>query len=116
MSTIRKRRLSGGACLLAAALSPVWTTDAQANQWTSDFIITNLYVAGQNNFQYRVYGMSSLQSLCPNSPNWAYVNESDSGAKGRVATILAAFYAGRAIRVYVTVTGGYCQIEELFAS
>jgi hypothetical protein len=33
-----------------------------------------------------------------------------------VATILAAFYAGRPIRVFITSSGGYCHIQEVFAT
>jgi hypothetical protein len=92
----------------------VWAGEAQA-YWSGDFVITNLYVAGENNFQYRPYGVGVL-SMCPNSPNWAYINENDNGAKGKIATILAAFYSGRPVRMYLSAQGGFCRIEEIFAS
>jgi hypothetical protein len=107
-----RRRVSLGTCVLGALA--VWAGDAHA-YWSSDFTITGLYVAGENNFQYRAYGVGTL-AMCPNSPNWAYVNDNDSGAKGRVATILAAFYSGRPIRVFLSAQGGFCRIDEVFAS
>lgn len=108
------RRPTALAVVATAALS-MWVADAHANYWTGDFTITNLYVAGENNFQYRTYGAGS-QPICPNSPNWAYVNDADSGSKGKIATILAAFYTGRPIRVYIEAVNGFCHIEEVFAS
>ena len=61
-----KSWLMAGAVLLAQ--------NAWADGWTTDFTITNLYIAGQNNFQYRVYGMPAV-STCTNGSTWAYLNE-----------------------------------------
>jgi hypothetical protein len=102
-------------CMGAAAVLSTPVANAQTSYWTGDFAITGLYVAGQNNFQYRTYGMGT-QAMCPSSPNWAYINDSDSGSKGMVATILAAFYSGRTIRVLIAAPQGYCKIEEVFAN
>jgi hypothetical protein len=93
----------------------MWAAQAHADYWTGDFTISNLYIAAENNFQYRTYG-TGTQAMCPNSPNWAYVNESDSGSKGKIATILAAFYTGRPIRALISAQNGFCRIEEIFAS
>lgn len=99
----------------ASGLLCATSTETLAGVWTSDFTITNLYVAGQDNYQYRVYGMPS-NSGCASGPSWAYVNDGDPGSKGYIATILASFYAGRPIRVLVEPVGGYCHIIEIFAS
>jgi hypothetical protein len=86
---------------------------ASAGAWTDNFVITNLYVAGLNNYQYRVYGMPSL-SACPNGPTWAYVNEADEGSKGWIAALFLAFASGKQIRVLAEPVNGYCHIVEIF--
>jgi hypothetical protein len=82
--------------------------------WTpTPFTITSVYVAQQNNFQYRVYGIPA-SSGCPNSTTWAYINDSDLGSPGYVAAILSAFSAGKLITVNITTTAsGFCHIVEL---
>ena len=87
--------------------------DARSASWTSDFTITAIYVAGINNFQYRVHGMPAMP-FCTNASNWAYINEEDAGAKGFILSVYTAFTTGRPIRVLVEVRNGYCHIEELF--
>jgi hypothetical protein len=88
---------------------------AQTQIWTADFQITNLYVAGAENFHYRVYGMPPVPA-CNNGTTWSYVNESDSGSKGYIAALLSAFTAGKYIRVLVTPANGFCHIAEIFVS
>lgn len=110
-----QNRRSIGAAGLAACSALLLSQTAVASAWTSDFTITNLYIAGENNFQYRVYGMPA-NSACSNGPTWGYVNDSDSGSKGQVATLLAAFYSGRPIRLLIEPGGGYCHIVEVFVS
>jgi len=101
------------AWLMAAAIFLAQT--AWADGWTSDFTITNLYIAGQNNFQYRVYGMPAVSS-CTNGPTWAYLNDSDPGSAGFYAAMLGAYYSGKVIRVNVQTVNGFCHIIELFIS
>jgi hypothetical protein len=98
------------ALVLGAASGPVL-----ADGWTADFTITNLYIAGENNFQYRLYGMPSV-AACTSAPNWAYINDADPGSKGMVATLLGAYYSGRVVRVNLVTTNGFCHIIELFVS
>lgn len=81
--------------------------------WTGDFTITNIYVAGENNFQYRIYGMVP-NSSCSNGSNWVYINKSDSGSEGFVAAMFTAFASGRPIRALIEPTNGYCHVIELF--
>jgi len=102
-----KSWLMAGAVLLAQ--------NAWADGWTTDFTITNLYIAGQNNFQYRVYGMPAV-STCTNGPTWAYLNDSDPGSAGFYAAMLGAYYSGKVIRVNVATVNGFCHIIELFIS
>jgi hypothetical protein len=91
------------------------SAQASADGWTGDFTITNLYVAGQNNFQYRVYGMPAV-STCTNGPNWGYVNDSDPGSAGFYAAILSAYDLGKLIRLNIQTVNGFCHIVELFVS
>ena len=89
------------------------STKALAAAWTADFTITALYVAGENNYQYRVYGIPT-NAACSNGPTWAYVNDMDSGSKGEVVALLSAFNTSRTIRVLVEPTNGFCHIIEVF--
>jgi len=88
---------------------------AHADGWTSDCTITNLYVAGQNNFQYRVFGMPGIAS-CTSGQTWGYVNDADPGSQGFVAAILSAYNTGKLIRLNIQTVNGFCHIIELFVS
>lgn len=100
-------------CILFV-LSLLASSQAFSAVWTSDFTIANLYVSGENNFQYRVYGATNLPAACTSSPNWAYVNKGDAGSDGQVAALFTAFAMGRPIRMLVEPTNGFCHILELF--
>ncbi len=52
-------------------------------------------------------------SACANSPNWAYVDEDDPGAKGFIAALLSARAVGNTIRMLVSPVNGFCHIVEL---
>jgi hypothetical protein len=101
--------------IFRAVLLLLVSSSAFADGWTSDFTITNLYVAGQNNFQYRVYGMPTVAS-CTNGSNWGYINDIDPGSAGYYAAILTAYTTGKAIRLNIVTTNGFCHIVELFVS
>ncbi len=88
---------------------------ALADGWTPAFTITGVYVAGLNNFQYRVYGVPT-QASCTNGPTWAYVNDSDGGSAGQYAAILSAYAEGKSISLNVVTVNGYCHIIELFVT
>jgi hypothetical protein len=96
---------------LGIAAIPAWADDV----WTSTFTITNFYVAQQNNYQYRVYGMPTVAS-CTSATNWAYVNDADAGSPGTIAAILSAYYTGKLISLHVITVNGYCHIIELMIS
>lgn len=81
----------------------------------ADFNISNIYVSGQNNFQYRIYGMQSIAS-CTNGSNWAYINDGDGGAAGYYSTLLMAYAAGKPVRLNIVTVNGFCHIVELFVS
>ncbi len=91
------------------------SSSAFADGWTSDFNIANIYVAGQNNFQYRIYGMPPVAS-CTNGTNWAYLNDSDGGSAGYYATLLTAYSTGKLVRLNLVTTNGFCHIIEIFVS
>jgi len=91
------------------------STSAFADGWTADFNITNIYVANQNNFQYRIYGMPAVAS-CTNGTNWAYINDSDNGSTGYYSTLLMAYSAGKQVRLNLVTVNGFCHIIELFVS
>ena len=111
MPKLDRNRVGSIRIILAAALC-LWCGPTVAGQWVSSFTVTRLFVAGENNFQYRVYGMPALPA-CASGPDWAYVNDADSGAKGKVATLLGAFYSGRRVGIFVEVVNGYCHILDL---
>jgi hypothetical protein len=85
---------------------------AFADEWTPEFRITALYVAGATNFHYRVFGMPNMP-VCANGVNWAYVNEADPGSKGFIAAMLSAHASGKPIQVLTTPVNGFCHILEL---
>lgn len=100
---------------MLCALLLLASSSAFADGWTSDFTITNIYVANLNNFQYRIYGMPSVAS-CTNGSNWAYLNDSDGGSVGYYSTLMMAYASGKTIRLNLVTSNGYCHIIELFVS
>jgi hypothetical protein len=96
------------------------SSQAQAVEfWTNDFTITNLFVAGAENYHFRVYGMP-LESRCSandDSRKFAYFNESYPGSKGLIATLLMAYSTGKQVRLFIQVdSNNYCQLVEAFVS
>jgi len=87
---------------------------ARADSWTSNFTITGIFVAGQNNYQYRVNGMPAAAE-CTGYP-WGYVNDSDAGSQGMVAAIYSAYVSGKLISLHVVTVNGFCHIIEMFVS
>jgi hypothetical protein len=88
---------------------------ARADSWSSYFTITSIFVAGQNNFQYRVNGMPAVAE-CTNAPNWGYVNDGDAGSPGMVAAIYSAFVSAKLVSLHVVTVNGYCHIIEMMVS
>lgn len=75
----------------------------------------NVYAAG--NMSFRIYGMGPVPG-CPGQ-DWVFVDETDSGSKTKIATLLSAHATGK--NVYVSVipvnffNNGtlYCQISSI---
>lgn len=90
---------------------------ASATETISAFKINKVFVSNAENFHFRVYGMPAM-SFCPDGSTWAYINEADSGAKGKISTLLSAYAAGKDVVLYVTPTDpasngkAYCKITE----
>jgi hypothetical protein len=72
---------------------------AQATEWTPYAKVSSTFVSSGTNMYFRVIGPVSTQ--CPDHSNWAYINESDSGAKGKIATLLTAYALGKNVRLFV---------------
>lgn len=94
---------------------------ANAVEWTPYAKVVSTYVSAGNNMYFRVFGPISTQ--CPSPQNtWAYINESDSGAKGKIATILTAYALGKDVRLFVEPVDFYangtiyCHILEVQAT
>jgi len=61
--------------LLLLALLGLTGTAQAVTGWTGPFVITQLYIAGAENFHVRVSGFPYI-SACTTSPTWAYINQS----------------------------------------
>ena len=100
---------------LALAVITAFSQPAPAASWSGNFTITNIFVAGANNFHYRIYGMPTY-SACSNGPTWGYLNKGDSGSEGYIAALLMAFASGKQVGLFVEEVNGYCHILEVFIS
>jgi hypothetical protein len=91
---------------------------AQTAQQSGFFVISGLMVSYANNMHFRVIGMAPV-SACGAGTNWAYVDEADSGAEGKIATLLAAYLAGKQVNLVILPTNYYangqmfCHITEI---
>lgn len=107
------------AILTAGMLAP----RPSSAEYPAPFKIAIITVSGSTNLHFRV-GYSGTTPLCSNGPTagnpWAYLNETDSGAKGKIATLLMAY----ALRKTVTIetqsvlfgTSTYCHILDVNVS
>jgi hypothetical protein len=101
--------------LLLIALPLLFASaQASAEAWTADFNISALHISLGENYHYRTYGMPAIAE-CPGQ-GWAFVNESDSGAKGQIAALLMAYASGKQVRLFVAPSNGYCHIIEVLVS
>jgi hypothetical protein len=87
---------------------------ARADSWTGNFTITSIFVARQNNYQYRVNGMPAAAE-CTGTP-WGYVNDGDPGSQGMVAAIYSAYVSAKQVSLHVVAVNGYCHITEMMVS
>ena len=108
---LRLQSLTALVGIVSVALStPSMATDA----WTGSFTISSIFVSPPGNYYFRVYGMPSQASMCPNGPNWGYIEMSDSGYQVYVSALLAAYSAGTPVYLHVVAdSGGYCHISEM---
>ncbi len=106
------------ACILAMML----VDDAVALEFPGPFKIKSIFVSGATNLHYRVISDNPASWQCHNGPtydSWAYINENDDGAKGKIAAIQMAYALGKSIRLITEGvwvpwgTGTICHIIEL---
>lgn len=115
-SRYRHPRIRRASLAIIAALASVCVAaPASADGWTSSFAITSVYIAQQNNFQYRINGMPA-EATCVNATTWGYINDSDPGSQGELATILGAYYSGKSVSLHVVAVNGFCHIIEFTVS
>lgn len=82
------------------------------------FKINQIVVSGAANMHFRVYGMPS-NAACVNGTNYAYINEADTGSKGKISTLLSAYAAGKDVRLVLEPTDHYndgriyCRVIEI---
>ena len=112
---LRARLLGAIAVLLSVSAASAL---AQTQQQSGFFVINGLEVSYANNMHFRVIGMSPV-GACGAGTNWAYVDEADSGAEGKIATLLAAYLAGKQVNLVIAPTNYYgngqmfCHILEI---
>jgi len=99
--------------LLLLALFGLTGTAHAVSGYTGSFVITQLYISGEENFHVRAFGFPSI-SACPSAPSWVYINKSASGSKDYIAALMIAYSTGKPVNVYwATDASGFCQIIEL---
>lgn len=93
--------------------------------WTQQFNISKIFVSNATNFHYRISGNNADGSpllLCNSNFEYgktiAYLNEADSGSKGKISTLLAAYAAQDKVKLgYEIFTAGngntFCHIVEI---
>jgi hypothetical protein len=94
---------------------------AQTTYQTGSFVIGQVATAAGTNMYFRVYGVPSM-SYCASGPTFAYVDVSDSGYQGKVATLLTAYSSGKQIYMVVQPVdfygngSSYCHIIEIYTA
>jgi len=101
--------------ILAVVAIGFAANSARADGWTSNFKITGIFVAQQNNNQYRVNGMPAV-AACTNGTTWGYVNDADFGSPGMIAAIYSAYVSAKLVSLHVVTVNGYCHIIEMLIS
>jgi hypothetical protein len=92
---------------------------ANSAEYPGAFHISSVFLSNATNFHFRIYSDNPGSWLCsngPRNPSWGYINEADSGAKGKIAALLEAYAMGKTITattIGVPYNGStYCQIIE----
>lgn len=93
--------------------------NVSAVEYPAPFKIAGLYVSHADNLHFRVISNNPSAWLCSNGPintSWAYINEADSGAKVKIATLMSAYALGKTITLategIVSGSTTYCHILE----
>ena len=100
------------------------SSNSMAIETPAPFKIDKIYLANAENFHFRVLRNTTDGTwLCnngPKNPAWAYINESDSGSKGKMSALLAAYAAKKTVQLYTegvdTSAGRMCKIVEFIIS
>jgi hypothetical protein len=109
--------------MLAAVLTMGFAMEASADDdptATDWFKISQISVSGANNMHFRVSGMGAMSEEKCTSPynTWAFVDGADSGAQGKMSVLMAAWLAGKEVRVVYAPVDYYgdrkkfCRIHE----
>jgi hypothetical protein len=103
-------------------VSSIVCSSVYAVEYPAPIKIQSITVSSVGNFNFRIQS-NGTSWLCANGPSgnaWAYVEETDSGAKEKIATLLTAYTLGKTIAL---VTEGilfgsttYCHIRDFTVS
>ena len=63
---------------------------------TDNFNIATINMSAADNFHFRISGRPT-QTMCANGIDWAYINENDSGAKGKIAGLMMGYSLGKKV-------------------
>jgi len=92
--------------------------NVNAAEYPTPFKISSIFVSSASNYHFRVESNTGNWhcSNGPKLPAWSYVNEADSGAKGKISALLAAYASGKSVTLVTEgVAAGantYCRILE----
>lgn len=114
-----KKLLTGLIAIVATVLS---SGTANATESPAPTVISNIWVSDAGNYHFRVTGSYTGSTwFCNNASSsgpgaWAYLEENDSGAKGKMAMLMTAFMAGKTVYFKTegrdTPAGHLCHIVE----
>ena len=106
------KRINGLILFVVALVMLIFSGPANAVDYVPPFVIDHIYVSGGNNYYLRVFSATTTPH-CTGGPAWSYVNENDSGAKAKIASLLMAYSLGKTVSLFTGNDGsGYCQIYE----
>lgn len=63
---------------------------------TDNFNIAMINMSAADNFHFRISGRPT-QTMCTNGIDWAYINENDSGSKGKIAGLMMGYSLGKKV-------------------
>jgi hypothetical protein len=107
--------------MLAALLTMGFAMEASADDdptATDWFKISQINVSAATNMHFRVSGMKAMSECTSPYNTWAFVDGADSGAQGKMSVLMAAWLAGKEVRVVyapVDYSGDrkkFCRIHE----